>query len=215
MHSPLLFAHTVDGVALDDLKAATDRAGAVDSFVEHGADTESVFAILEQVSISDGMQEIGEEARGWDASKLLARLGAGVSFTPATEFYGWLDVTPQRCRELLDDALNLTIKWMQISRRLLAEGAPRVDVAYPVLSLGLGGDEAAEELREDIWNIEDMVRDYQLSGHSYVTGLLFVVLDEDGLIRVQSFGQLVREAVSRGEGIRLAVAHCFTGDYHY
>lgn len=215
MRSPLLFAHTADGLGLDDLKAATDRQGAIDSFVEHGADTESIFALLESVAGVDAMSGIGDEARGWDASELLAGLGAGVTFTPVNEFYGWLEVSAQQCRELLDDALNLAIKWMQISRRLLAEGAERVDVAYPSLGSGVGDDETNEELLEDIWNIEDVVRGYQLSGRPHVTGLLFVVADEDEAIQVRSFGQLVRDAVSRGKGIRLAVAHCFTGDYHY
>lgn len=215
MHSPLLFAHTADGAGLEALKAATDRQGAIDSFIEDSDDLDTVFDCLEQVAGSDWMHNIRDESRGWDAVELLKSLGDGVTFTPANEFYGWIEVTPERCRELLDDALNLAIKWMQISRRLLAEGAQRVDVAYPSLGLGVGDDETNEELLEDIWNIEDIVRGYQLSGRSYVTGLLFVIVDEHALIRVQSFGQMVREAVSRGEGIRLAVAHCFTGDYHY
>lgn len=215
MHSPLLFAHDANGALVDDLKTASDRQDVIDIFAGNGADVESLFERLEQIAGCDWTSGIGDGNHGWDAVELMKSLGAGVTFTPATEFYGWLEVTPQRCRELLDDALKLAIKWMQISRRLLAEGAQRVDVAYPSLGSGVGDDETNEELLKDIWSIEGTVRDYHLSGRSYVTGLLFVIVDEDELIRVQSFGQLVREAVSRGEGIRLAVAHCFTGDYHY
>lgn len=215
MHSPILFAHTPNGAGLEDLKAATNRQSAIDSFLEYGVDEETVFGWLERVAGSDWVHPIGDVARDWDAVELLKNRGEGVTFTPVNEFYGWLEVTPQRCRGLLDDALNLSIKWMQISRRLLAEGAERVDVAYPSLGSGVGDDETNEELLEEIWNIEDVVRDYQLSGRPYVNGLQFVVIDEDESIKVRSFGQMVRDAVSRGEGIRLAVAHCFTGDYHY
>ncbi len=215
MHSPLLFAHTADGSSLEDLKAATDKQGAIDSFIEDSDDLDTVFDCLEQVSVCDRVREPADDAGEWDAMELLKSLGAGVTFTPANEFYGWLEVSAQQCRELLDDALKLAIKWMQISRRLLAEGAQRVDVAHPELGSGVGDDETNEEILEDIWNIEDIVRGYQLSGRSHITGMLFVIVDEHELIRVQSFGQLVRDAVSRGEGIRLAVAHCFTGGYHY
>lgn len=210
MHSPLLFAHTADGAGLKDLKAATNRQEAVDSFTEHGADTESIFARLEQSAGSDWMHDIGDDARGWDAVKQLKALGDGVTFTPATKFYGWLEVTPQRCRELLGEALDAAMELLKITRQMLTDGAQKVNIAYPSLSSPI--DDA---VRNRVWELSDVADDYQLSPKPYVTGLLFVTVDEYGGMRVDSFGQLVAEAVSRGEGIRLAVAHCFTGDYHY
>lgn len=210
MHSPLLFAHTADGAGLEALKAATSRQEAIDSFLEHGADTESVFARLEQSAGSDWMHEIGDDARGWDAVEQLKALGDGVTFTPATEFYGWLEVTPQRCRELLGEALDAVMELLRITRQMLTDGVQKVNIAYPSLSLPID-DVAARR----VWELSDVADDYQLSPKLYVTGLLFVTIDEYGGVWVNSFGQLVTEAVRRGEGIRLAVAHCFTGDYHY
>lgn len=210
MHSPLLFAHTADGSGLVDLKAATDKQGAIDSFLEHGADTESVFARLEQSAGSDWMPEIGDESRGWDAVEQLKSLGEGVTFTSATEFYGWLEVTPQRCRELLSEALDAAMELLKMTRQMLTDGVQIVDVRYPSLSFPI--DDAT--IRR-IWTLRETVDDYGLTPRKYVDGLMFVTIDEYGGVSVQSFGQLVAEAVSRGEGVRLAVAHCFTGDYHY
>lgn len=210
MHSPLLFAHTADGSGLVDLKAATDKQGAIDSFLEHGADTESVFARLEQSAGSDWMPEIGDESRGWDAVEQLKSLGEGVTFTPATEFYGWLEVTPQRCRELLGEALGAAMELLKMTRQMLTDGVQKVDVRYPSLISPI--DDAT--IRR-IWTLRETVDDYGLTPRKYVDGLMFVTIDEYGYVGVQSFGQLVTEAVSRGEGVRLAVAHCFTGDYHY
>lgn len=210
MHSPLLFAHTADGPGLADLKAATDRQGTIDSFLEHGADTESVFTRLERDSLADWMHEIGDDARGWDAVELLKSLGEGVTFTPTNEFYGWLEVTPQRCRELLGEALGAAMELLKMTRQMLTDGVQKVNVRYPSLSSPID-----DEVRNRVWKLVDVVEDYGFSPKGYITGLLFVTIDEYGGVSVDSFGQLVSEAVSRGEGIRLAVAHCFTGDYHY
>lgn len=209
MHSPLIFAYTPNGAGVPDLKAAASRQAAIDSFVGCGVDDETLFERLEKVTLADWVYEL-KDVEGWDVVDLLKGLGDGVTFTPVNEFYGFLEVSEQQCRELLSGALEATVRWFQVSHGLLASGSERVSVTYPSLS-----SDVTAAVRKEVQDVEQLVRDYGFSGHNFFTGKMFVVVDEYSEMAVYTFGQLVRNAVRAGEGLRLAVAHCFTGGYHW
>lgn len=189
MHSPILFAYTDQAEGLDALKHADSKQKVIDCFVEYGADSDTIFEYLQGASLADWIHDYDSD-QGWNAMELLTSLDESATFTPVNDFYGWLEVTPEKCRELLGQSLDAAIEVLTLYRKMLADGVKKVDVLYPPLSS-------------------------PIPDKNYVDRTMFVTIDNYESIRVGTFDQLVTRAVSRGEGIRLAVAHCFAGDYSY